>query len=108
MSFHELDSLAFDGPRRVQTSSSHWIDSARSSFDLDYWQRHQCDVSIRDEGPVGDGISEDSNADVILNRYTVLGSPNLGLPPGLKSQLEKRARSKTRWINVVGWSEALM
>lgn len=108
MSFHELDSLAFDGPRRVQTSSSHWVDSARSSFDLDYWRRHQCDVSIRDEGSVDGGISGDSNTDTILSRYTILGSPNMGLPPGLKSELENRVCSRTRWINVVGWSEALM
>lgn len=108
MSFHELDSLTFDGPRRVQTSSSHWVDSARLSFNLDYWRHHQCDVSIRNEGSVDGGISGDDNTDAILNRYTILGSPNTSLLLGLKWQLENRVCSKTRWINVVGWSEALM
>jgi hypothetical protein len=110
MSTHELDGLAFDPPCRAQTSSSHWVDSARSSFDLDYLRHHKCDVSIRDEASVDAVISGDDNIDagVALNRYTILGSPHSNLPPGLKSQLENRISSKTRWINVVGWSEALM
>jgi hypothetical protein len=108
MSFHELDSLTSGGPRRVHTSSSHWVDSARSSFDLDYFLHHQCDVSIRDEASVDAGISGDDNTDAALNRYTIFGSPNLSLPLDLRSQLENRVSSKTRWINVVGWSEALM
>jgi hypothetical protein len=65
-------------------------------------------VSIRDEGSVHGGISGDDNTDAILNRYTILGSPNTSLPSGLKWQLENRVCSKTRWINVVGWSAALM
>jgi hypothetical protein len=110
MSFHELDSHPFGGPSRVHTSSSGWVDSAKSSFDLNYLQHHQCEVSIRDEASTAAGIHNDDNSDtgIALNRYTILGNPNLSLPQGLKSQLEHRISSKTRWINVVGWSEALM
>jgi hypothetical protein len=110
MSFHELDGITFDPPRRTHTSNSYWVDSAKSSFDIDYLRNHKCDISIRDEASIDVSVSNDdeTNASVPVTKYTILGSPNSSLPVGLKSQLESRISSKTRWINVVGWSEALM
>ena len=110
MSTHELDGFTFNVPRRAQTSSSHWIDSARSSFDLDYWRHHKCEVSVRDEVVIGASTANDDSIDtgLAIDRHTILGSPNSSLPPALKSQLDNRSPSKTRWINVVGWSETLM
>lgn len=108
MSFQELDSLTYDGPRRVQTSSTHWADSARSSFDLSYWRHHQCSVSIRDEASIEGGTTNGDDTYATVNRYAILGNSDSNLPEELTSQLENRVSSKTRWINVVGWSEALM
>lgn len=111
MNVHELQNFDFDAPSRVQTASSYLTSSVRSSFDKDYLQSHRCDVSIRDEASLEAGTHRDDDvgANDLLDKYMILGNPNsAALPTNLKSKLASRDPSRTRWINVVGWSEALM
>lgn len=87
------------------------LSSARSSFQYSSLSRHECKVSIYDQH---DGISQEAAlAFEPQEKYTANfrlphASPSVTLPNDLKQRLDERDPTRTRWINVEGWSPGLV
>ena len=104
----ELDLLAGDSQKR----------SGRPSLEQDYIQNHSCEVYIWDDA-VDPLSAKDPHFVIHGNRNpSRLRNSRLGsqtsedsasrLPQELQTRIARRDASRTRWINVVGWSEDLI
>ena len=100
--------------------------SGRTSLDQSYFRDHACHVCIWDE--VEDETSENAYVPGLAEPHYIIHRSGVhsqartssvvggqarsnvaaDLPAELKRRLDSRNSSRTRWINVVGWSEDLM
>lgn len=90
------------GPLRESLSG---FDSLRSSLDEDFYRKQGCDVHVHDNVFIDDL----DNGAMAYSRHSITDPSVVSNSPDLlRNRLKTRDPTRTRWINIVGWSSLLI